>query len=69
MKTCGNCGSPSMRYYVCFECGWIDPKTKKKDEKIKLRIEKERKIKKKVSMEKPRVGRGYLGYSGVLAKR
>jgi len=50
MKTCGGCGNKKMRYCLCLSCGWMDPKVKKRDKKLKLEIEKDN------SKRPPRVG-------------
>ena len=39
MKTCGECGDKKMRYCFCLKCGWMSLEDKKKDEKLKKRIE------------------------------
>lgn len=41
MKTCDDCGK-NMRYSICIFCGWMDPKTRERDRKLKLELEQAR---------------------------
>jgi hypothetical protein len=69
MKTCGDCGA-GMRYCLCLSCGWMDPEAKKRDEELKLEIEKQNSQRPhRVEVKTIRVDWSKLGARRVLSER
>jgi len=70
MKICGGCGNKKMRYCLCLSCGWMDPEAKKRDEKLKLEIEKQNSQgQRQVEVKTVRVDWSKLGNSRILLER
>ena len=71
MKTCPECSSNiHVTYCVCPRCCWLEPEAKKRDEKLKLEIEKDNsKRPPQVEVKTVRVDWSKLGSPRILLER